>query len=122
MTNDYEQSDYKPFTPKPKEEKVGYKKRQKKWQEQLENTDDDISHRRFNTTLHPNQVVNSFKKCVHSNEVSKDKLMTCYRVVLQKLLADPSLSESEFLSLYKVIQSRANLVYAERSRRLKQIR
>lgn len=122
MTDDSEKSDYKPFTPKPKEEKVGFKKRQEKWNEQLENTDNDISHRRFNTTLHPKQVLTSFKKGVHKNEYKQDDLITCYRVVLSKLLADPDLSDESFLSMYKIIQSRANEVYSRRAKRLKQIR
>lgn len=114
--------DYKPFEYKPEKEKVGYKKKVEKWEEQLENTDNDISHRRFNCTLHPNQVVTSYKKCVHNNEISKDKLMTCYRVTLAKLLSDPSLTEEDFISLYSVIQSRANTIYSERAKRLRQIK
>ena len=114
--------EYKPFQPKAKEDTSEYKRRVEKWEEQLENTDDDISHRRFNCTLHPNQVVTSYKKCVSKNEISKDKLMTCYRVTLAKLLADPSLTEEDFLSLYSVIQSRANIVYSQRAKRLRQIK
>ena len=112
--------EYKPFEPKAKEDKVAYKRRKEKWDSQEEVT--DISHRRFNTTLHPKQIMTSFKRCVAANEIDKENLMTCYRVVLGKLLADPTLSDNEFISLYKVIQSRSNEVYARRSKRLKRIR
>lgn len=111
---------YKPFEYKPEKEKVGYKKKVQKWEEQIDNTDDDISHRRFNCTLHANQILTAYKRCVHKNEYSKENLMTSYRVTLAKLLADPSLSEDEFLSLYSVIQSRAQKVYSERAKRLRQ--
>lgn len=118
------EKDYKPFEPKAKEDKVAYKRRKEKWEldKLSQEKDSDIDHRRFNTTLHPKQVMTSFKRCVAANEIDKESLMTCYRVVLGKLLADPSLSDNEFISLYKVIQSRSNEVYARRSKRLKQIR
>ena len=119
-----EEKEYKPFEPKAKEDKVAYKRRKEKWEldKQSQEKDDDIDHRRFNTTLHPKQIMTSFKRCVAANEIDKENLMTCYRVVLGKLLADPTLSDDEFISLYKVIQSRSNEVYARRSKRLKRIR
>ena len=112
--------EYKPFEPKAKEDKVAYKRRKEKWESQEEVT--DISHRRFNTTLHPKQIMTSFKRCIYANEIKQEDLITCYRVVLAKLLADPTLSDTDFISMYKVIQSRANRVFADRSKRLKQIR
>ena len=114
--------DYKPFEAKPKHLKARYIKRKEKWDESLESVDDDISHRRFNCTLQVSQLISSFKKCVHKNEVNKKSLITCYRVVLQKLLQDPNLTDEEFMSMYGQIQSRANEVYERRSRNLKKIR
>lgn len=114
--------EYKPFTPKPKHLKSDFIKRKKKWDESLEDVESDISHRRFNCTLQVSQVVTAFKKCVHKNEVSKKSLITCYRVVLKKLLQDPSLTDAEFMSMYGQIQARANEVYERRSRNLKKIR
>lgn len=115
--------DFKPFEPKPAHLKADYIKRKEKWDESLEAGDDgDISHRRFNCTLQTTQVVNSFKKCVHKNEISRKNLITCYRVVLQKILQDPDLSDEEFLSMYGQIQTRAIEVYERRSRNLRKIR
>ena len=116
------QEDYKPFTAKPKHLKAEYIKRKEKWDESLEAADDSIDHRRFNCTLQVTQLVSSFKKCVHKNEISKKSLITCYRVVLQKLLQDPNLTDEEFMSMYGQIQTRANEVYERRSRELKRIR
>ena len=114
--------EFKPFEEKPAHLKADYIRRKEKWDESLESSDDDISHRRFNCTLQTSQVVNSFKKCVHKNEVSRKNLITCYRVVLQKILQDPDLSDEEFMSMYGQIQSRAIEVYERRSRDLKKIR
>lgn len=114
--------EYKPFTPKPKHLKANYIKRKKKWDESLEAVDNDISHRRVNCTLQVPKVVNIFKKCVHKNEVSKKSLITVYRVVLQKLLQDPNLTDEEFMSMYSQIQGRANEVYERRSKLLKAIK
>lgn len=115
--------EYKPFEPKPAHMKADYIKRKEKWDESLEAVDSsNINHRRFNYTLQTTQVVNSFKKCVHKNEVSRKNLITCYRVVLQKILQDPDLSDEEFMSMYGQIQSRAIEVYERRSRDLKKIR
>ncbi len=114
--------EYKPFEPKPKEDTVVFKKRKERWNKQLKEADDSLDHRRFNCTLTVNQVVNSFKKCVRANEVKRDALITCYRVVLEKILQDPELTDAEFLSMYSQIQPRAQTVYARRSRELKRIR
>jgi hypothetical protein len=114
--------DFKPFEPKPTHLKADYIKRKEKWDESLEAVDSsNIDHRRFNCTLQTPQVVNSFKKCVHKNEVSRKSLITCYRVVLQKILQDPDLSDEEFLSMYGQIQTRAIEVYERRSRNLRKI-
>lgn len=117
-----EDIEYKPFTPKPEHLKADYIRRREKWEQGKKEVKQDISHRRFNCTLHVNQVVTSFKKCVHVGEVDKAPLITCYRVVLQKLLQDPTLTDEEFISMYKQIQTRANQVYERRSRKLKSIR
>lgn len=111
---------YKPFEPKLKEDTAVFKKRQERWDE-IKSETGDIEHRRFNCTLQTPQVVNSFKKCVHKNEVSRKSLITCYRVVLQKILQDPDLSDEEFLSMYGQIQTRAIEVYERRSRNLRKI-
>ena len=110
---------FKPFEPKPKHLKAEYIKRKEKWEEMEDNIKPDTSHRRFGLTLHTTQVVKSFKKCVHANEVKREELITCYRVVLQKILQDPDLSDEEFISMYKQIQSRAEEVYSRRSRMLR---
>lgn len=117
-----EEQSYKPFERKPEHLKADYLRRKEKWDESLETVDDDISHRRFNCTLQVSQLVGAFKKCVHKNEVTKKNLITCYRVVLQKILQDPTLTDEEFMSMYSQIQSRANEVYERRSRELKRIR
>ena len=113
--------DFKPFEPKPAHLKADYIKRKEKWDE-LKSETSSIEHRRFNCTLQTTQVVNSFKKCVHKNEISRKNLITCYRVVLQKILQDPDLSDEEFLSMYGQIQTRAIEVYERRSRNLRKIR
>lgn len=84
--------------------------------------DEDLSHRRFHLTLQVGQVLKAFKKCVHKGEISKKHLITCYRVVLKKLLQDETLTDDEFMSMYGQIQARANEVYERRSRRLRRIR
>ncbi|QGH73814.1 hypothetical protein [Vibrio phage vB_VhaM_VH-8] len=119
-----DEKEYKPFEPKAKEDKVAYKRRKEKWEleKKKQEKDDDIDHRRFNTTLHPKQVMTSFKRGVHKGEYKQEDLITCYRVVLAKLLADPDLSDESFMSMYSVIQNRAQEVYARRSKRLKRIR
>lgn len=116
------EKEYKPFQPKPKHLKADYVKRKERWEDGLGDVDTDISHRRFNCTLQTPQVVNAFKKCVHKNEVDRKNLITCYRVVLQKILQDPELTDEEFMSMYGQIQARANEVYERRSRNLRKIR
>tara|TARA_R110002167_G_scaffold139901_2_gene327579 strand:- start:25 stop:384 length:360 start_codon:yes stop_codon:yes gene_type:complete len=117
------QKEYKPFEPKAKEDMVDFQRRKEKWELDKESQEDnDIDHRRFNTTLHPKQIMTSFKKGVHKGEYKQEDLITCYRVVLAKLLADPDLDDESFMSMYRQIQSRANRVFADRSKRLKRIR
>ena len=112
------------YQPKPEHLKVDYIKRLFKWDEAIEKLDDEApKHRRFNLTLQVPQLVNAFKKSVRKNEVSKDTLLTIYRVVSMKLLADPTISDEDIKSMHSVIRSRVSEVYdrrlAERRRRTK---
>ena len=112
------------YQPKPENLKVSYIKRLYAWQEQVEKLEDDVpKHRRFNLTLQVPQLVNAFKKSVRKNEVSKDSLLTIYRIVAQKLLSDPSITDSEIKIMHDVIRHRVSLMYdrrlAERRRRTK---
>ena len=112
--------EYKPFERKPLEDTAEYKARKEKWErEQSEADVKDLSHRRFNVTLQPKAIVESFKKCVRKGELSQDTLTTCYRVVLQRLLADPDFSDEDFISLYSTIQGRASETYARRAAKLR---
>ena len=112
------------YKPKPEHLKVSYIKRLYAWQEQVEKLEDDVpKHRRFNLTLHVPQLTAAFKKSVRKNEVPKDTLLTIYRVVSQKLLADPSITDEDIKIMHSVIRSRVSEVYdrrlAERRRRTK---
>ena len=112
------------YQPKPEHLKVNYIKRLYAWQEQDEKLQDEApKHRRFNLTLHVPQLVNAFKKSVKRGEVSKDSLLTIYRIVAQKLLQDPTISDDEIKMMHSVIRSRVSEVYdrrlAERRRRIK---
>ena len=112
------------YQPKPEHLKVGYIKRLYAWQEQAEKLEDEApKHRRFNLTLHVPQLTNAFKKSVRKNEVPKDSLLTIYRIVSMKLLADPTITDSEIKSMHDVIRHRVSDVYdrrlAERRRRVK---
>ena len=112
------------YQPKPEHLKVDYIKRRFAWQEQVEKLQDDSpKHRRFNLTLQVPQLVNAFKKSVRKNEVSKDTLLTIYRVVSQKLLQDPTISDEDIKSMHDVIRYRVSDMYdrrlAERRRRTK---
>ena len=103
------------YTPKPEHLKIDYIKRLFKWDEAIEKREDEApSHRRFNLTLHVPQLVNAFKKSVRKGEVSKDSLLTVYRIVAQKLLSDPTITDSEIKSMYDVIRHRVNDVYDRR--------
>ena len=112
--------EYKPFERKPLEDTAEYKARKEKWDKEQELIDDnDLSHRRFNVTLQPKQVVECFKKCVRKGELSQGTLTTCYRVVLQRLLADPDFTDEQFIALYGTIQSRVSDVFARRATKLR---
>ena len=104
--------------------KVSNIKRLYAWQEQADKLEDDSpKHRRFNLTLHVPQLVNAFKKSVRKGEVPKDTLLTIYRIVSMKLLADPTISDDDIKVMHSVIRSRVSEVYdrrlAERRRRTK---
>ena len=103
------------YKPKPEHLKVSYIKRLYAWQEKVDKLEDDSpSHRRFNLTLHVPQLVNAFKKSVRKNEVSKDNLLTIYRIVSQKLLQDPTISDEDIKSMHNVIRHRVSEVYDRR--------
>ena len=103
------------YEPKPEHLKVSYIKRLYAWQEQAEKLEDGSpSHRRFNLTLQVPQLVNAFKKSVKKGEVSKDTLLSIYRIVAQKLLADPSITDSEIKMMHDIIRSRVNDMYDRR--------
>ena len=112
------------YQPKPEHLRVDYIKRLYAWQEQVEKLEDDVpKHRRFNLTLKVPQLTNAFKKSVRKGEVSKDTLLSIYRIVAQKLLADPSITDSEIKIMHDVIRHRVSEMYdrrlAERRRRVK---
>ena len=103
------------YEPKPEHLKVENIKRKFKWDETIEKREDEApSHRRFNLTLQVPQLTNAFKKSVRKNEVPKDTLLTIYRVVSQKLLADPSITDSEIKIMHDIIRSRVNDMYDRR--------
>ena len=103
------------YQPKPEYLKVDYIKRRFAWQEQAEKLEDDVpKHRRFNLTLHVPQLTNAFKKSVRKNEVSKDSLLTIYRVVAQKLLSDPSITDSDIKAMHDIIRHRVSDMYDRR--------
>ena len=103
------------YQPKPEHLKIDFIKRLYAWQEQAEKLQDEApKHRRFNLTLQVPQLVNAFKKAVRKNEVSKDNLLTIYRIVSQKLLQDPTISDDEIKAMHSVIRQRVSDVYDRR--------
>ena len=103
------------YEPKPEHLKVSYIKRLYAWQEQVEKLEDEApKHRRFNLTLHVPQLVNAFKKSVRKGEVNKDTLLTIYRVVAQKLLSDPSITDEDIKIMHDVIKNRVSDMYDRR--------
>ena len=103
------------YEPKPEYLKVSYINRKFKWDEAIEKLDDEApKHRRFNLTLHVPQLVNAFKKSVRKGEVPKDTLLTIYRVVSMKLLADPSITDEDIKAMHDVIKNRVSLMYDRR--------
>ena len=112
------------YQPKPEHLKINNIKRLYTYKEQVEKLDGEApKHRRFNLTLQVPQLVNAFKKSVRKNEVPKDTLLTIYRVVAQKLLSDPSITDEDIKAMHDVIKNRVSLMYdrrlAERRRRVK---
>ena len=103
------------YQPKPEHLKIDNIKRLYAYKEQVEKLEDDVpKHRRFNLTLHVPQLTNAFKKSVRKNEVPKDTLLTIYRIVSMKLLADPSITDSEIKIMHDVIRHRVSLMYDRR--------
>ena len=103
------------YQPKPENLKVSNIKRLYAYKEQVEKLEDDVpKHRRFNLTLQVPQLVNAFKKSVRKNEVPKDTLLTIYRVVAQKLLSDPSITDDEIKAMHDTIRHRVSDMYDRR--------
>ena len=103
------------YEPKPEHLKVDYIKRKFKWDETIEKLEDEApKHRRFNLTLQVPQLTNAFKKSVRRGEVNKETLLTIYRIVAQKLLADPSITDSEIKAMHDVIRHRVSDMYDRR--------
>ena len=103
------------YQPKPEHLKVSYINRKFKWDETIEKLEDEApKHRRFNLTLQVPQLTTAFKKSVRKNEVPKDTLLTIYRVVAQKLLQDPTISDEDIKSMHDVIRHRVSLMYDRR--------
>ena len=103
------------YEPKPEHLKVSYIKRLYAYKEKVEKLEDDVpKHRRFNLTLQVPQLTTAFKKSVRKGEVPKDSLLTIYRVVAQKLLSDPTISDEEIKAMHDVIRHRVNDMYNRR--------
>ena len=103
------------YKPNPEYLKVDYIKRLYAYKEQVEKLEDDSpSHRRFNLTLQVPQLTTAFKKAVRKGEVPKDSLLTIYRIVSMKLLADPTITDSEIKAMHSVIRQRVSDVYDRR--------
>ena len=103
------------YQPKPEYLKVDYIKRLYAYKEQVEKLDGDVpKHRRFNLTLQVPQLTNAFKKSIRKNEVPKDTLLTIYRVVAQKLLSDPTISDDEIKAMHDTIRHRVSDMYDRR--------
>ena len=103
------------YKPKPEHLKIDNIKRLYAYKEQVDKLEGDSpSHRRFNLTLQVPQLTTAFKKAVRKNEVSKDNLLTIYRIVSMKLLADPTITDDEIKSMHDIIRSRVNDMYDRR--------
>lgn len=103
------------YKSKPEHLRVDYIKRLYAWQEQAEKLEDDVpKHRRFNLTLKVPQLTAAFKKSVKRGEVNKETLLTIYRIVSMKLLADPSITDSEIKIMHDVIRHRVSDMYDRR--------
>lgn len=103
------------YKPKPEHLKVDNIKRLYAHKEQVEKLEDEApKHRRFNLTLQVPQLATAFKKSVRKNEVPKDTLLTIYRIVSQKLLQDPTISDDEIKVMHDVIRHRVSDMYDRR--------
>ena len=103
------------YQPKPEHLKVDFIKRLYAYKEQVEKLDGDVpKHRRFNLTLQVPQLTNAFKKSIRKNEVPKDTLLTIYRVVAQKLLSDPTISDEDIKAMHDTIRHRVSDMYDRR--------
>ena len=103
------------YKPKPEHLKIDNIKRLYAYKEQVEKLEGDVpKHRRFNLTLHVPQLTTAFKKSVRKGEVPKDTLLTIYRVVAQKLLADPSITDDEIKAMHDVIRHKVSDMYDRR--------
>ena len=103
------------YQPKPENLKVDYIKRKFKWDETIEKLEDEApKHRRFNLTLHVPQLTAAFKKSVRKGEVNKETLLSIYRIVAQKLLSDPSITDEDIKAMHDIIRHRVSDVYDRR--------
>ena len=103
------------YKPKPEYLKIDYIKRKFKWDKTIEKLEDEApKHRRFNLTLQVPQLVTAFKKSVRRGEVSKDTLLSIYRIVAQKLLQNPSITDDEIKVMHDVIRHRVSDMYDRR--------
>ena len=103
------------YKPKPEHLKIDNIKRLYAWQEQVDKLEGEApKHRRFNLTLQVPQLTTAFKKSVRKNEVPKDTLLTIYRVVSQKLLQDPTITDEEIKAMHDVIRHRVSDMYDRR--------
>ena len=103
------------YQPKPEHLKINNIKRLYAYKEQVDKLDGEApKHRRFNLTLHVPQLVNAFKKSVRRGEVNKDNLLTIYRIVSMKLLADPSITDEDIKAMHDTIRHRVSDMYDRR--------
>ena len=103
------------YQPKPEHLKINNIKRLYAYKEQVEKLDGEApKHRRFNLTLQVPQLTNAFKKSVKRGEVSKGTLLSIYRIVAQKLLQHPSITDDEIKAMHDVIRHRVSDMYDRR--------
>ena len=103
------------YQPKPEHLKVDNIKRLYAYKEQVEKLEDGVpKHRRFNLTLQVPQLTIAFKKSVRKGEVPKDTLLTIYRIVAQKLLSDPSITDEDIKAMHDIIRHRVSEMYDRR--------
>lgn len=76
----------------------------------------DLSHRKFNLTLLPSQVLNSFKKSIRKGEYDKAELITVFRVIAQQVYNDPSLTDKDVVDMFNVTKVKAGEYYERRSK------